>query len=250
MKQRNLAMRLAIAFIALAGLAACTKAPETAGVRQEELKEPQPAPATAPAAPAPAAPTPAKPVPAPAPVAAARPPQPRPTPREITIPAGTSIKVRTTNELSTKTVETGARFSASLNAPLKSGDITLAPAGAPVEGIVVKSDDGGRVKGVASLSLKIARIAIKGHSVPVSSSTYVKKAKTTKKMDAIKVGIGAGIGAAVGAIAGGGRGAGIGAASGGGAGTAVVLATKGAPAVVPAETVVTFKLTAPVTVRL
>lgn len=234
---------LAIGLIALAGLTACSKAPETAELKQQELKANELV--------APAPPPPVQPPPAPVPRAAAPAAKPKSvSPREAVIPAGTSIKIRTTNELSTKTVATGERFSASLNVPLKVGDTTLAPAGAPVEGVIASSDDGGRVKGVASLSLKIARIAIKGHSVPVSSSTYVKKAKTTKKMDALKVGIGAGIGAAIGAIAGGGRGAGIGAASGGGAGTAVVLATKGAAAVVPAETVVTFKLTAPVTIRL
>ena len=69
-----------------------------------------------------------------------------------------------------------------------------------------------------------------------------------KEKDAAKVGIGAGIGAAIGAIAGGGKGAAIGAGVGGGAGTAGVLLTTGAPAVIGAESVLYFELTAPVTI--
>jgi hypothetical protein len=62
------------------------------------------------------------------------------------------------------------------------------------------------------------------------------------------VGIGAGVGAAIGAIAGGGKGAAIGAGAGGAAGTGTVLATRGDPAVLPSESLITFKLQAPVTV--
>ena len=42
----------------------------------------------------------------------------------------------------------------------------------------------------------------------------------------------------------------IGAGAGGAAGTGVVLATRGKPAVVAAESVITFRLNAPVTVEM
>lgn len=252
---------LGIAAITLVGLAACTRAPETATQTKEEIKEDLqavPPAAVAPVAPAPVATTPvpvpapaAVTTPAPAPVRVAPPkkPAPPPAPRNLTIASGTAVQIRTTTQLSTKTATSGERFSANLEAPLEANGKVIAPKGAEVEGVVVNSDDGGRVKGLASLSLTVDRIDIAGRSVPVETSTFVQQARTTKKKDALKVGIGAGIGAAIGAIAGGGRGAAIGAASGGGAGTAVVLATKGEPAVVPAETVLTVTLTAPLTVR-
>lgn len=246
---------LGIAAIALVGLAACTRAPETATQTKEDLNAVPPA-AVAPVAPAPVATT---PVPAPVPVVPTPPPAPArvvvpkpaapPAPRNVTIASGTAVKIRTTTQLSTKTATPGERFSANLETPLSANGKVIAPKGAEVEGVVVNSDDGGRVKGLASLSLTVDRIDIAGKTVPVETSTFVQQARTTKKKDALKVGIGAGIGAAIGAIAGGGRGAAIGAASGGGAGTAVVLATKGEPAVVPAETVLTVRLTAPLTVR-
>jgi hypothetical protein len=75
---------------------------------------------------------------------------------------------------------------------------------------------------------------------PVGSEAAAKRGK-----DVTKVGIGAGAGAAVGAIAGGGKGAAIGALVGGGAGAAM----RGEAAEIPAESVVSFELRSPVTIR-
>lgn len=167
----------------------------------------------------------------------------------FTVPEGTPLRVRTTSTLSTKAVQTGANFTASLEEPLIAGNTVIAPKGALVEGRVVESDPGGRVKGVASMTLQLTSLQLEGgKSMPISSDTVVRQANTTKKKDAMKVGIGAGIGAAIGAIAGGGKGAGIGAAVGSAGGTGAVLATRGEPAVIPAETVLTFSLQTPVTV--
>jgi hypothetical protein len=110
--------------------------------------------------------------------------------------------------------------------------------------IVAESDDGGKVKGRARLVLRASAVEADGKTSKVQTSTYTVVAKGTKKEDAMKIGIGSGVGAAIGAIAGGGRGAAIGAAAGGGAGTGVVLATKGDPAVIPAESVVNFRISA------
>jgi len=175
-------------------------------------------------------------------------PAPKPEPVAIVVPAGTRVRVRTTTAISTKTASVGEPFSGSLAEPIIVDGKTVLPKGAIVEGVVAGSNDGGKVKGVASLSLRMTHIQNGGNRLPVESSLYTKAAPATKKNDAVKVGIGAGIGAAIGAIAGGGKGAGIGAASGAGAGTAVVLATRGAPAVIGAESVVSFRLTAPLSV--
>jgi hypothetical protein len=112
--------------------------------------------------------------------------------------------------------------------------------------VVVESDDGGKVKGRARLVLQVSAIEANGRTRKVQTNTYTVVAKGTKKEDAMKIGIGSGVGAAIGAIAGGGKGAAIGAAAGGGAGTGVVLATKGDPATIPAESVVKFRMSASV----
>jgi hypothetical protein len=101
---------------------------------------------------------------------------------------------------------------------------------------------------VASISLNLKTIrADSGELLSISTQSFRKNARTTKKKDATKIGIGAGIGAAIGAIAGGGKGAAIGAGVGAGGGTGLVLATYGDPAVVPSESLIRFRLAAPVT---
>jgi hypothetical protein len=170
-------------------------------------------------------------------------------PVTYTLAAGEDLVVRTTSTLSTKTNNAGETFTASLEEPLEVDGVVLAPKGSKVTGTVTSSDDGGRVKGVARIGVALTEIAVNGKAYPVSSGTFVQSAKKTVTKDAQKVGIGAGIGAAIGAIAGGGDGAAKGAGIGAGAGTAAVLGTRGDPAVIPAESVLTFTLSQSITVQ-
>ena len=169
--------------------------------------------------------------------------------QSVVIGEGTPIKVRTETELSTKSTKTGERFTATLAEPILIDGKVVAARGAQVEGRVVNSDPGGRVKGVATLSVRLTQLHVGNRGVEINTGVIARKAHTTKRKDAAEIGIGAGVGAAIGALAGGGQGAAIGAASGGAAGTGLVLATHGDPAVLPAESVLTFTLTAPVTVE-
>ncbi|MEX2299294.1 MAG: hypothetical protein WD733_00080 [Bryobacterales bacterium] len=174
---------------------------------------------------------------------------PPPAPRQTVLPAGTALTVRTTNSLSTKSVQTGETFTTSLEEAIVDGSRVVAEKGATVYGKVVNADPGGRVKGVASLTVRLTELqTADGDRVAINTDTYGVEAKTTKKKDAVKVGIASGIGAAIGAIAGGGGGAAKGAGIGAGAGAGAVLATKGDPAVIPSETVITFSLSEPVTI--
>lgn len=179
-------------------------------------------------------------------------PTPTPTPvppRTYTITAGRPITIWTSEELSTKTARPGQRFSASLANAIVDDDWVIAKKGAPVEGVIVSSDPGGRVKGRASLSIRLESLTLAdGRTVNLETGSYTKQAKSTVKKDAIKTGIGAGIGAAIGAIAGGGKGAAIGAGAGAGAGAGVVMATRGDPAVIPSESRLSFRLRSPITV--
>ena len=172
-----------------------------------------------------------------------------PAPRRATLKAGTAVTVRTTNTLSTKTVQSGETFAASLEQPIVHSGWVVAPKGATVYGKIVNADPGGRVKGLASLTVRLTELqTADGQRIPINTDTYGVQAKTSKKEDLKKVGIGAGIGAAIGAIAGGGSGAAKGAGAGAGAGTGVVLATRGDPAVIPSESVLAFSLSEPVSI--
>ena len=177
-------------------------------------------------------------------------PAPTPAPpRVFTLAAGTPISVWTTSTISTKTAKSGDSFTGTLGQAIVDGDWVVAKKGATVSGVVVDADQGGRVKGVASLTLQVNRLTLAdGRTVDLETSKITRQAKSTKKKDALKVGVGAGIGAAIGAIAGGGKGAAIGAGAGGAAGGGYVLATKGDPAVIGSETQLTFRTTSPVKV--
>ncbi|MCC7237868.1 MAG: hypothetical protein IT163_21355 [Bryobacterales bacterium] len=198
-------------------------------------------------APAPLTPAPAPGNDVPRPVAKQPAPKPAP-PAPLTVAEGTEIPVRTVQTLSSKTAENGTRFEATLSEPLMAGSHVVAPKGARVNGVVSRSDDGGRVKGVATLTVTLTSIEVRGKEIEVNTTSFTQQAKASAKKDALKVGVASGIGAAIGAIAGGGKGAAIGAGAGAGAGTGVVLATKGEAAVIPSESPLTFKLTQPLTV--
>ena len=172
-------------------------------------------------------------------------------PRDYTLPAGTTFSVRLPREVSTKGSATGATFDGLLEYDLKSGETVLAKAGTRVNGVVVESDPGGRVKGVASITVGVRSIVgVKGASIAVTTDSQTADAQSTKKKDAVRTGVATGVGALIGGIAGGGKGAAIGAGVGAGAGVGTNMATKGDPAVFPAESLLEFRLQAPVTVTI
>ena len=177
------------------------------------------------------------------------PPPPPPQPRTVTVEAGTLLSVRLAESLTTEKVQTGDTFTGTLDRPLVVDGLVVAERGARVEGRVEEAVQAGRVRGVASLSIRLVRLlTANGQRLEIRTDPFQKEGETTKGQDAAKVGGGAGIGAAVGAIAGGGKGAAIGAAIGGAAGAGTVAATRGKPAVLPVETRIDFRLSQSFTV--
>lgn len=174
---------------------------------------------------------------------------PPPPPHTFTWGAGSTFEVKLAGGLSTKANRSGQPFSAELALPLEDGDWVIADRGAAVQGTIVESNPGGRVKGVAFLVLTLNSLKLAdGRTVDLKTDSFTQKARTTHGKDATKIGVGAGAGAVIGGIAGGGKGAAVGALVGGGAGTGVVLATRGDPATLAAGTRLTFRLAEPVTI--
>src|SRR5262249_14875663 len=161
---------------------------------------------------------------------------PKPVTHTYVLPAGTPITVRTTAEVNTKVVKSGNEFQAVLESPLVGDGHTFAKQGATVVGTVVNSDQGGRVKGKASLTLAPARIQMpNGKMTAIMTDSVKQEAKSGTKKNVVRTGIATGAGAVIGGIAGGGQGAAIGAGVGAGAGVATNVATRGPAADVPAE---------------
>jgi hypothetical protein len=203
-----------------------------------------------------AAPSP-EPPPVPAPVIVPDPPPPPPAetrleppqPRTVTIASGTLVNVRLGETISSERNRQGDSFMATLDEPLVVDGLVIAEKGSRANGRIVDLVEAGRVKGLAHLSLELADVMLSdGQRIDLRTARFEKEGPSSKTEDAQKVGIGAAIGAAIGAIAGGGKGAAIGAASGGAAGGGVVAATRGKPAVLPAETKISFRVEQPVTI--
>ena len=222
--------------------------PATAPVPVEQARverppaapEPPPAPIAAPEPPPPAQATPPPPPPA------ETKPEP-PQPRSVTIASGTLVTVRLGETISSERSRQGDSFMATLDGPLVVDGLVIAEKGARANGRVVDLVEAGRVKGLAHLSLELTNVMLSdGQKVELQTARFEKDGESSKAEDTKKVGIGAAIGAAIGAIAGGGTGAAIGAASGGAAGGGVVAATRGKPAVLPAETKISFRVEQPV----
>ena len=220
-------------------------APDAAPAPVEQARSvppPEPPPVVAPA-PAPAV-TPEPPPPAPAETK----PEP-PQPRSVTITSGTLVTVRLGETISTERSRQGDSFVATLDQPLVIDGLVIAEKGARANGRVAELVEAGRVKGVARLALELTSVLLSdGQKVELRTARFEKQGPTSKAEDTQKVGIGAAIGAAIGAIAGGGTGAAIGAATGGAAGGGVVAATRGKPAVLAAETKISFRVEQPVTI--
>ena len=175
-------------------------------------------------------------------------PAPAP-PHTVTIPADTALSVRINDALSTKTNHAGDAFSATLDQPLVVDGFVIADRSARVQGRIAEAEQAGRVKGLARLSLELTEIDTSdGQKIAIHTAGFDKTGPQSKGEDAGKIGFGAVLGTLIGAAAGGGKGAAIGAATGGGAGTGLVLATRGKPAEIKAETLMSFKLDQPVTV--
>jgi hypothetical protein len=238
---RVIPLVLCVASLALGGLAltACSRAGQSAD------QQPGASAATPGGTAAPAETAPAAKAAAPGKSAPAKPaPPPPPPPRTFTLAAGTVLAVQTAYTLSTEAQKAGEKFTASLAEPLVSGDWVVAKEGSEVEGLVVVSTKGGRVKGRAELEIAVTALTLAdGQRIAVETAVDGTQAASTTKKDAQTIAITTGVGAAVGAIAGGGKGAAIGAAAGGGGGTALVLGTKGAPAEIPARSLLRFKVT-------
>ena len=174
----------------------------------------------------------------------------QPLMKATTLEPGTPLRIRTTNALSTASVKTGEAFAATLEEPIVDGTWVIATKGSSVRGVIASTDPGGKVKGIASLSVRLTQIqTADGQNIDISTNTYGVQARSSKKKDATKVGIASGVGAAIGAIVGGGKGAAIGAGAGAGAGTAAVATTRGEAAVIGSESVLTFELTDPVRIQ-
>jgi len=193
---------------------------------------------------------------APKPRPASSPALPRPTTDDIrtethVIDAGAEISVQTHETIDGSTASDGQTFAADVTEAVRDpqGKVVI-PVGAKAQVIIKSLTQAGKIKGQADLVLDLASVSIDGHRYALSTVDLEEKGRAglgKNKRTAEFVGGGAAVGSVVGALLGGGKGAAIGAGVGAGGGTAAQAMTKGNVRV-DAETILTFKLDAPLKV--
>jgi len=199
----------------------------------------QSAPSNTSASTPPATPVPVQETPAP----------PPPPPKPIVIPAGTVLTVRLQDAIGSKTSQSGDRFHASLAEPIAVDGKTVAGSGSGVSGAVTEAHAAGRFKGAATLNVVADTLTIRGVPYRIQTMPLTQQSKGKGKRTAGMVGGGAGGGALIGGLAGGGKGAAIGALVGAGAGTVGAAFTGKRDITLPAESALSFQMTAPLTLK-
>ena len=172
-------------------------------------------------------------------------------PVEVRVPAGTSLAIRVDQRISVKSSRPGDTFTGEVVSPVLASDGNpLIPKGAEVRGRVDAAHKRGHFKGSSVLELRLTAIRLHGQEYPVETADLAQSKKGKGKRSAAMIGGGAGLGMLVGGLAGGGTGLLIGGLAGGGAGTAAAGLTGNRDLVIPAESVVHFKLAQDLVVRV
>lgn len=167
----------------------------------------------------------------------------------VTVPAGAVLQVRLNRGFDSGHVSPGTPFTGIVMADIVANQAVAVPRGATVSGVVIDAKKAGVFKGHGELSLQINSLTIGGTVYPLQTDVWDRNGrdKTAGTVDRT-AGLGA-VGALFGAVAGGGAGAAIGAGVGAGAGLASSASGPRGEIIVPPESVLNFRLAAPVSVR-
>jgi hypothetical protein len=164
------------------------------------------------------------------------------------VPAGTILNVRTTQPIAADSSQPGMTVTGVVEDPVAVDGHIVIPRGAIATLDVVNVERSSNLKGRDRITFTVRSIETRAGTYPVSTSQVEFKGRSEGKRTAGKVIGGAAAGAALGGLLGGGTGAAIGATAGGGTGAAVAGSGK-SHLVVPAETLLQFRLSAPMHVE-
>lgn len=170
-----------------------------------------------------------------------------------TIPSSTTLAVRTDQSIDSKTAAPGQTYPGVVARDVfdSSGQVAI-PRGSSATLVIRESRGQGKVEGRSELVLDVVAVRVDGRQYRLETSDFVERGREglgANKRTAEFTGGGGLFGTIVGAVAGGGKGAAIGALSGAAAGAATQGLTRGKGVRIPAETVLNFRLEAPIRIR-
>jgi hypothetical protein len=165
-----------------------------------------------------------------------------PPPINLTIPAGTELAIRINQRISVKDAHAGDRFTGEVVEPVSSNGAVVVPPGTHVAGRIDESHRRGHFKGRSVLELRLVSMTLNGNEYTLDTHDNVSTKKGKGKRTAGFIGGMTGAGMLIGGIATGGVGLAIGGAAGAGAGTLIAGTTGNRDIVIPAESVMHFRL--------
>jgi hypothetical protein len=179
------------------------------------------------------------------------PPQSAVTTKTYTVPAGAEISVRNEETIDSSRAAEGQIYAAEVTRDVRdaAGDVVI-PRGANAAIIIKSASRGGHFRGASDLVMDLDSVSVDGQQYQLTTGDVAERGRNgigKNKRTGEFAGGGAAIGAIIGAIAGGGKGAAIGGGAGAGAGALTEVLTKGTIKV-PVESVLTFRLEAPLQV--
>jgi hypothetical protein len=166
----------------------------------------------------------------------------------VTIPQGTVLQVRTSESLDSKRAKDGNPVQFTVIRDVAVNGVLAIPRGATVHGVVTESKQSGDLAGSGVLALRLTSLDLGGHSYDLASDQFKVKGPNKAGQTAGNTLGGALIGAIIGGAVGRGGGAAIGAGAGAAAGLGASAAEGSRGVWIPAEALVTFHLSDPLTV--
>lgn len=168
---------------------------------------------------------------------------------EVVIPASSVIGLQLDSSLSSERAQIEDRVDARVTRDVTAGGRVAIPAGSRVVGSVTLVERGGKIKERARLGVRFHTVVFAdGTELPIKTDPVFREGDSPSGESARKIGGAAAGGAIIGAILGGGKGAVLGGAAGAAGGTAATMAGDRNPASLSAGTVITVRLTDPVSV--
>jgi hypothetical protein len=167
----------------------------------------------------------------------------------VTIPPGTLLRLRTSEPIRSKKAKDGQKIEFVVIRDVAVGGVRAIPRGAVAHGVVTEVQQAGALIGKPVLALTLTSLEMGGQSYPLSTGQFKVKGPGKGERSANNMIGGTMMGTIIGCMAGRGVGCAIGAGAGLAAGTAASAATPGPGIWIPAEALVEFHLTAPLTVN-
>lgn len=181
-------------------------------------------------------------------------PPPAPAYRDVSVSAGTLMRVSLDEELSTRTSNVGDRFTVTLIGPVTDAVGLPIPAGTKIEGEVTALEVSGSAGQQAMIRIDFGHLLLDGESYQVALTVTEAEATTRGRKSteekAVTIGAGAVVGGILGRVIGGNAtGTIIGGVAGAAAGTAIAMGTGDVDAVLEEGSEMTLRVEETFTVR-